>query len=115
MGSLKAGELNRRITLLRYGVTGKDDYNNPIEGWTTLATVWASWRRATARETLAASEIGASVSDVFEIRYSSAVVSLDPKDRLTYQGRTYNIGGVTEIGFREGLRVEATARADGEP
>lgn len=113
MGEIKSGDLNRRVTLLRDDGEGQDDYGTPIEVWTTLATVWASWRRATARETLAAGEIGASVSDIFEIRYSSTVASLNPKDRLTYQGRTYDISGVTEIGFREGMRIEATARADG--
>jgi SPP1 family predicted phage head-tail adaptor len=97
--------------LLRYGITYDDDLN-PIEGYTALATVWASWRRASARETLAAAEVNAAATDVFEIRYSSTVSELNPKDRLRYQGNDYDIQAVAEIGRREGLRIDASKRAD---
>lgn len=109
---IRAGDLDRRIKLMRLVRDGQDAFGTPVEIWDEIGTVWASWRRATARETLAASEIGASVSDIFEIRYSSTVRDLNPKDRLEYHGRTYDISGVTEIGRRVGLRIEATARAD---
>lgn len=108
-----AGRLDRRITLQRYAVS-YNAANEPDESWTPdAAPVWASWRRASARETLASAEVRAAVSDIFEIRYSAAVADLNPKDRLVYGGRTYDIAGVTEIGRREGLRIEAAARADG--
>lgn len=108
---MRAGDLDRRITLMRYGISYNAD-NEPIEGYTALATVWASWRRATARETLAGAEISAAASDIFEIRYSSTVADLNPKDRLTYQGDDYNITAVDEIDRRVGLRIAATKRAD---
>lgn len=108
---LNSGALDRRITLMRYGISYNAD-NEPIEGYTAFATVWASWRRATAREILASAEISAAASDIFEIRYSSEVASLNPKDRLTYDGASYNITAVQEIGRREGLRIAAARRAD---
>lgn len=109
---LRAGDMHRRITLQRYDVTFNAD-NEPNETWTPdAAAIWASWRRASARETLASAEVRAAVSDIFEIRFSSAVSNLNAKDRLVYDGRTYDISGVTEIGRREGLRIEASARAD---
>lgn len=109
---MRAGELDRRITLQRYSLTVDAD-NAPLEVWTSdAAPVWASWRRASARETLAGAEVNAAATDVFEIRYSSDVADLNPKDRLAYQGAGYDIHSVQEIDRREGLRISATRRAD---
>ena len=107
-----AGKLARRITLQRATTAQDPDTGEEVSTWATLATVYASWRRASARETLAAAGVSAAVSDVFEIRYDSAWSDLSPLDRLTYNGKTYNIVEVAEIGRREGLRIGATARAD---
>lgn len=113
MGTLNAGDLDRRIILQRYGIARNAD-NEPVETWTPDASpVWASWRRASARETLASAEINATATDVFEIRYSSAVSTINPKDRLSYQGQVYDIQAVAEIGRREGLRIDASRRTDG--
>lgn len=106
-----AGPLDRRIVLQR-ATTAQDETGQEIETWSTLATVWGSRRRASARETLAAAEVAAAVTDVFEIRYDSAWSDLNPKDRLSEGGKTYNIIEVAEIGRREGLRIAAAARAD---
>lgn len=109
---MRAGDLDRRITLQRYSVS-YNAANEPDETWTPDASpVWASWRRASARETLAAGQVQAAVSDIFEIRFSSAVANLNAKDRIAYGGRIYDISSVTEIGRREGFRIEASARAD---
>ena len=109
---LAAGRFNRRIDLQR-ATTAQDETGQPVETWSTLASVWASWRRASARETLAAAEVAAAVTDVFETRWYSGVADLNPKDRLVYAGRTYDIVEVAEIGRREGLRIAGVARADG--
>lgn len=106
-----AGKLDRRITLQR-ATTAPDEYGEPIETWADLATVWASRRRASARETLAGAEVSAAISDVFEIRYDSAWSDLSPLDRLVFEDRTYAIETVDEIGRREGLRIGAIARAE---
>lgn len=109
---LAAGKLDRRIILDRPTVT-QNSLGEEVTVWVQLARVWASWRRASSNETLAGAEIEASVSDVFEIRYSSQVFDLNPKCRLTYANREYDIVTVDEIGRREGLRIGAVARSDG--
>lgn len=106
------GKLDRRITFLRYSLTFNAD-NEPIEAWTPDASpVWASWRRASARETLASAEVNATATDVFEVRWSTSVSTINPKDRLQYQGQVYDIAAVVEIGRRDGLRIDASRRAD---
>jgi SPP1 family predicted phage head-tail adaptor len=106
-----AGKLDRRVVLQRASFV-RDATGQPIASWSTIATVWASWRRASARETLAAAEVAATVTDVFEIRWSSDVADLNPKDRLSYDARTYDIAAVDEIDRRVGLRITAAARRD---
>jgi SPP1 family predicted phage head-tail adaptor len=108
---LAAGKLDRRIALER-ATAVQDSTGQAVETWSPLATVWASWRRASARETLAAAEVAAAVTDVFEIRWSTRVRDVSPEDRLTYEDRLYAIVEVTEIGRREGLRIAATTRVD---
>ena len=108
---MRAGKLDREITLERYSLTYNED-NEPIEGWSVLATVSASWRRASATETLASAQISATATDVFECRYSDELSELTSIDRLTYDGHTYNIASVSEVGRRRALLIEATRQAD---
>jgi SPP1 family predicted phage head-tail adaptor len=108
---LAAGTLDRRVTIQRNTPT-QDAGGQEIEGWTDLVTVSASWRRATARETLAASEINAQVTDIFVIRWSTDVQDVSPKDQLLYAGKTYDIADCAEIGRREGIEITAAARSD---
>lgn len=107
---LAAGKLDQRVTLRR-ATTARNGLGEMIPTWADLDTVWASQRRASARETLAAAELSASVSDVFEIRRSTSVADLGPLDRLVWDGRTYDIADVTPLG-RFGLRITAAARSE---
>lgn len=108
---MQAGELDRRITLKRASIT-RAPSGAEVKTWSTLKSLWASRRRASARETLASAEIAAAVTDVFEVRWGSAWADLSPTDRLVFEGRTYDIASVDEIGRREGLRINAVARAE---
>lgn len=111
---LAAGRLDRRITLERFTFTTDPGSGEQVKSWATLgpAKLWASRRRAGSNETLASAEVAAAISDVFEIRWGSAWADVNPKDRLVFEGRTYGIVSVDEIGRREGLRIDAAARAD---
>lgn len=111
MTGLDAGTLDRRIILRRFTIA-YDQWNQPTEAWADLASVRSSWRRATASEQLTSLQVGAMVTDIFEIRWSPTVEDVNPKDRLTYAGRDYDISEVTEIGRRDGLLIRATARVD---
>lgn len=107
-----AGRLDRRITI-QHKTVAQNGLGEEVETWADLVTVFSSWRRASARETLAAAEVAAAVTDVFEIRYSIDVAGVNPGDhRLVYETRTYNIIEVAEIDRRVGLRISAAARAD---
>ncbi len=106
-----AGERDRRLTILRRTLT-YDAHYQPTETFVQLSEVWASWRRATANERIAAGQVSADVTDIFEILWSPALAALDATHRLRFAGRDYDVTEVTEIGFHEGLLIRAAARAD---
>jgi SPP1 family predicted phage head-tail adaptor len=108
---MRAGRLDRRITIERATET-RDAFNNPVLAWGPLATVWASVEHIRDSERWSAQEVGAAVQMRFQIRYSQAVADVNPKDRLTYEGREFDIVAVKELGRREGLELTAAARAD---
>lgn len=109
-----AGNLDRRITIRRATIT-YNEFNDPVESWADLVTVWAKRRDASATESYRAQEVGAQITARFTIRYSSDVADVDPKDRIAFGGREYNITGAREPeGTRnEWIEIDAVARADG--
>lgn len=111
MGDLRSGELDRRITIERFTET-RDEFNNVVKIWADLATVWASKLDVSDSERVASQEVGAEISTRFRVRYSSVVSDLNPKDRLRFGGRVYEISAVKEIERREGFEISASARAE---
>lgn len=109
---ITAGKRNRKVLVERFTMTGQDEFGANIEEWVTLWGGWAGWRRASARETLAAAEVGATVTDIFDLPYTSTSKTITPLDRLVYEERTYGIEEATETGYREGMAVKASARAE---
>jgi head-tail adaptor len=62
-----------------------------------------------------AQEVGAQISARFVIRRTSKVADVNPKDRISFKGREYNI---TRVGEPAGTRnrwieIDAVARAEG--
>lgn len=107
-----SGPLDRRITLERFTYTTDPGSGEQIKVWSTLAVVSASKLDVSDSERVAAAEVSASITTRFQIRWDSDWSGLNPKDRLTYAGRVYDIEAVKEIGRREGLEISAAARTD---
>jgi SPP1 family predicted phage head-tail adaptor len=108
---MQIGRLDRRITIER-ATTAANDFNEPVQTWATLTEVWAHAAPVMDAEKVRAGETLALKSYRFTIRYSAIVADVDPRDRLTFDGRTFDIAGVKEIGRRQGLEITATARAE---
>lgn len=106
-----AGGLDRRITIQRATVT-YNEFNDPIETWGDLTTVWAKRRDASATESYRAQEVGAQITTRFTIRWSTTVESVTPTDRISFDGRLYNITAVRDVGRNQWREVDAVARAD---
>lgn len=108
---MDAGRLDRRIAVRR-ATTTTDAFNESVFAWGTLATVSARVEPVNDTEHWRAGETLASKLTRFTIRYSTTVANVDPRDRIQYGGREYDIQGVKELGRREFLEITASARAE---
>ncbi len=106
-----AGILDRRITIQRATVA-RNSFNEPIETWGTLATVWANKADASASEAYRAQEVGAQITARFTIRWSGTVSDVNPRDRISFGSRTYDITGTREKQRGRWIEIDAVARND---
>lgn len=110
----QAGILDRRVTIQRATLTAGGDYNEPQETWSDLATLWARRADISATEAYRAQEVGAEITTRFTVRYSTLSATITPKDRLVFDGETFNITRTMEpVGTRnQWIEIHAVARAD---
>jgi SPP1 family predicted phage head-tail adaptor len=108
---MQAGELDRRITIERYS-SSINDFGEEVGAWAAIATVWASKADIRDTERFVAQQVNSTITTRFQIRYSSMLADVNPKDRLTHAGLLYGIVAVKEIGRREGIEITAAARND---
>lgn len=101
---MQVGKLDRQITL-EFKTSGQSGSGEPTESWGSAVTAWAQVRPLSGREYYAAlgAQIVAEETLVFGIRYRSDV--RPGTARVVYEGRTYNIRRVAEVGRRDGLEI----------
>lgn len=108
---MKAGRLDRRITLQRKSAT-QNSYGEEVAAWADLATVWAEVVPSAGREAFVAQQFAGFINATFRVRWSSLTRSITDLDRISFDGRIYNITEVREIGRREGLEFVAYTRGE---
>lgn len=103
---IKAGSMDRRITIQTKGVT-YDTSGSEIITYTDIATVWANVDDKREKEGTEGKQLTASETTTFTVRYRTDVT---PIDQIVYESKTYDITGISEIGRREGLAINAVYR-----
>lgn len=111
---LAAGDLDRRITL-QAQTTEKTKLNESVEVWSDVREVWSSFEPLSDAEQRRALEVGAAMTARFRIRWAVEVRDLNPKWRVKFEGLTFDIVGVKEIGRRVGWEISAITRTDRQP
>jgi SPP1 family predicted phage head-tail adaptor len=106
-----ASQLDERLTVLR-ATLAANAYNELVETWADYVTVWTAHVDATVGETLRAAEVGAKISIHFTVRFSPETETITPKDRLLFEGKTFDIIGMREIQRNHWLEIHAVARPD---
>lgn len=108
---MRSGELDRSIVIQARTET-LDSYGEPVYTWAKIhaddilparIAPQRGGERFTAQQT-----IGKFVT-TFRIRYRIDVTVLN---RIVYDSRNWDIQDVREIGRREGLEIDATARSE---
>ncbi len=102
---MRAGKLDKTIIIER-ATTIVDDYGTPVETWTTFSTVRAQLIQASTEEFMRSFGASSEVAAVFRIRWLDG---LTLADRVTYDGRAYDLKEIKELGRREGLDLRCFA------
>ncbi|AOW22228.1 phage head-tail adapter protein [Sphingomonas melonis TY] len=112
---INAGDLDRRITILR--ATAADDGLSSVPGeMKTMAQRWANKTDVSDGERMRASEQGQEITSRFLVRDDSVTRTIDGRDMLVCEGRTYAVVGTKEYGGRRvGIEITAIARPDATP
>jgi SPP1 family predicted phage head-tail adaptor len=106
---LKIGGLDRKITIQQKTVS-RTALGDETEAWGTLASVWAKVIPMSGREYFNGQSVQRTSSKFsrFQIRYLASV-SQDTQLRVLYQGLTYDIQNIAEIGRKAGLELTGEA------
>lgn len=102
---MRAGDLDRRITIQREEVVGDDGFGNEITDWVDVVTTWARVVQASGREFFAAAAIQSETKVMFKLRFMDGITVID---RVVYDGRNHDIHEVKELGRREGLELHTS-------
>lgn len=110
-------DMDRKVVLQRFTSTTEPGSGEQVKTWAPLGPaggIWANRKDVSDSERVASSEVAAEMTTRFTIRYDSAWADLSPLDRLTHEGRTYEIAAVKEStqGRRQFLEISARARAE---
>lgn len=111
---MKAGNLDRRISILRAGAATDDGYTMVPGALGLLATRWAAWKPVTRREQYEDAANIAKAEGTFWLRSDSTTRQIVETDKLVHDGRTYEILGLSEIGRREGIELLVVGDDQGE-
>ncbi|ATN34110.1 hypothetical protein ACO34A_09860 [Rhizobium sp. ACO-34A] len=107
---MRAGDLNRVISLMRKIPTGeKTDIGEEVFTWGKIRDLRANVKWGTVAEKVGSvvPQRFAAATVTFRTRWFADVL---PTDVINFDGRNYNIVGATEIGRRVGLDITAIWR-----
>ena len=109
--ALKSGHLDRRIELHRASIT-TNDFNETVETFVKIADLWASKQDVSDGERWRAQQLAATDMTRFQIKWSTFAETINPKDKIVYGGKTWEILAVKELGRQQGVEITAVTRAD---
>lgn len=108
---MRAGQLDRRITVLR-PIVAQSDSGEETRSFAALATVAARKIENRGQERFAAQQYVGHAVRTFWIRWSSTVAVINDEYKILFDGRAFDITDVREIGRREGIEIDGYARAE---
>jgi SPP1 family predicted phage head-tail adaptor len=106
---MRIGLLDRRVTIQSLS-TVLDGAGQEVETWGAVATVWMRVRPFRGGERFTAQQVVGKAVTTFEARYRSDVTI---KNRLLWDGKTWDIADIRQLGRKERMEMDATARAEG--
>ena len=96
-GSIRTGDLRRRITIQQRSSETADSFGQASTSWTDVVSTWADIQPMSGRELQAAQAQQSEVTHQVEIRYRAGVL---PRMRVSYQTRVFDIQSVIDVGMQ---------------
>lgn len=103
---MRAGKLDRTITIQWYDETNVDDYGTPSPDWKDRATVRVQIVQQSTEEFIRGFGASDETAIIFRTRWLDGVTNAD---RISYGGVLHNLKEVKEIGRRKGLELRCVA------
>ena len=100
-----AGRLDRLVTIERKTVV-QDATGQPVETWATWRQAWMGKKDIRAEERFRSDQELASEMTVW---MSHWIDGLSTEDRLSVDGKTYDILGLAELGRKSGFEITTIA------
>lgn len=107
-----AGDLDRRITIQRNTPGVDNGFGEAAETWSDLITYSAKREDVRDSEKNAAGQTMGSLVCRFTIRSSTDSRTVNTKDRISYDGKVWQIHGVKEAKGRRRGYLEITASTE---
>jgi SPP1 family predicted phage head-tail adaptor len=98
---MRAGKLDKTIVIERV-MTTPDDYGTPLEAWVPIGTLRAQVVQHATDEYQRERGSTTETTIVFRTRFLEGVTVAD---RVTFDGDTFNMKQVKELGRRRGLEL----------
>ena len=89
---MKIGNLNRRISILKYEVT-RDEYGGEQREWVVQRSLWARIEPVSGTEYFKSQQVEAQNITTITIRYRTDISVLN---RIKYLDKTYEIIGISD-------------------
>lgn len=106
---MKAGKLDRRITIQRQGPSTDNGIEEVPGALEDYATRWASWKPSNGREIFENLGREAKSGGTFWLRHDQRTRGIKATDIVKFDGRAWDILGVQELGRREGIELIVSA------
>ena len=96
------GNLRYSIQVITKSIT-KDEYGAEKIVWSNKIKLRADRRFITGDKTIDNKEVFNSQRLVFTTLYRSNIIE---SDRIVFDGKTYSINSISELGYKEGLQID---------
>ena len=101
---MRVGSFDRILVVERQFQVGEDILFQPVYEWRPIQQMWAAKLHKSEDEKFAASQRYAVRTVTFTTYWTD---NIRETDRLECDGLHYDIKGIREIGFREGIEIAA--------
>ena len=104
---MNIGRMDRKVEVQRR-TTAVDTFGQRNETWAKRFDAWAMKKDDFANERVEAGQVVEVVRTTWTMRYND---TLKHTDRILYDGGTYYVLGIVELGRKEGMKVLTEKRS----